>query len=278
MADKMLVTGGTGTLGRKVVAGLLDAGLPVRVLSRRDAAGPEGIEFVKGDLTTGEGVEAAVSGAEVIVHCAGTNKGDDLKAKNLVRSAARTGVRHLVFISVVGADRVQVVGGMDRAMFGYFSSKAAAENIVASSGLPWTTLRATQFFDLTLFTARAMAKLPIIPVPSGFRFQPIDTGEVADRLVELALGEPAGLVSDVAGPHVYELSELLRTYLRARDLHRILVPVWLPGKAARSIRAGANLSPDRAIGRRTWENFLADALRMSGVESEPRLRRQASDV
>ena len=89
----MLVTGGRGTLGRKVVAGLLDAGLHVRVLSRRDAARPERIEFVKGDLTTGEGVEAAVTGAEVIVHCAGTNKGDDVKAQKLVRSAARTGRR-----------------------------------------------------------------------------------------------------------------------------------------------------------------------------------------
>src|SRR5713226_8441562 len=72
----------------------------------------------------------------------------------------------------------------DRAMFGYFGSKLAAERVVTDSGLPWTTLRATQFYDLILTLAQVMAKLPLIPVPAGFRFQPIDAAEVADRLVE----------------------------------------------------------------------------------------------
>jgi uncharacterized protein YbjT (DUF2867 family) len=62
-------------------------------------------------------------------------------------------------------------------MFGYFASKLAAERIVADSGLPWTTLRATQFHDLTLKTVHGMAKLPVIPVPAGWRFQPVDAGE-----------------------------------------------------------------------------------------------------
>jgi uncharacterized protein YbjT (DUF2867 family) len=145
-------------------------------------------------------------------------------------------------------------------MFGYFEAKLAAERAVADSGLPWTTLRATQFHDLTLMTAQQMARLPVIPVPAGFRFQPVDAGEVADRLVGLALGTPAGLVDDMAGPRVYEMAELLRGYLRASHRHRLIVPLWLPGKAARAFRAGANLNPDRAVGRRTWEDFLAARL------------------
>ena len=75
--------------------------------------------------------------------------------------------------------------------------------------------------------------------------------------MELALGTPSGLVDDMAGPRVYEMAELLRGYLRASQRHRLIVPVWLPGKAARAFRAGANLNPDRAVGRRTWEDFLA---------------------
>jgi uncharacterized protein YbjT (DUF2867 family) len=109
-----------------------------------------------------------------------------------------------VYISVVGDDRIPVESGVDRAMFGYFAAKLAAERVVAGSGLPWTTQRATQFHDGILKTARQMAKLPVVPVPAGFQFQPIDTGEVADRLTELALGTPAGLVPDIAGPQVYE--------------------------------------------------------------------------
>lgn len=258
MTSRILVTGGTGTLGRLVVPRLRDADRKVRVLSRRTDEAADGIEYVTGDLATGEGIAAAVEGAEIIVHCAGSRKGDEDKALNLARAASLAGARHLVYISVVGADRIPVVSGVDRAMFGYFASKLAAERVVADSGLPWTTLRAAQFHDLSLKTAQQMTKLPVIPVPAGFRFQPVDSGEVAARLVELALGTPAGLVPDIAGPRVYRMADLLRGYLRARRKHRLLVPVRLPGKAARAIRAGANLAPERAVGHRTWEDFLAD--------------------
>src|SRR5262245_27581255 len=87
----ILVTGGTGTLGRLVVPRLRDAGHDVRVLSRRGRDGGDGIELVTGDLATGEGIDAAVAGAEVIVHCAGTAKGDGDKARHLVRAASRAG-------------------------------------------------------------------------------------------------------------------------------------------------------------------------------------------
>jgi uncharacterized protein YbjT (DUF2867 family) len=254
---KALVTGGTGTLGRLVVPRLQDAGFEVRVLSRRSHPAGQGIELVTGDLATGQGIDAAVVGAEVIVHCAGTRKGDEDKARHLVRAARRAGTRHLVYISVVGADRIPVASGVDRAMFGYFAAKLAAERVVADSGLPWTTLRATQFHDGILMTARQLTRMPVIPAPAGWRFQPVDTGEVADRLVELALDAPAGLVPDLGGPRVHAMSELLRGYLQATGKHRPILPVQLPGNAARAFRAGANLAPDRAVGHRTWEDFLA---------------------
>jgi uncharacterized protein YbjT (DUF2867 family) len=256
----ILVTGGTGTLGRLVVARLQHAGRAVRVLSR-GVHEAEGTEFVTGDLATGEGADAAVEGVEVVVHCAGSAKGDEVKARHLVRAASAAGARHIVYISVVGADRIPMTGAVDRAMFGYFGSKFAAERVIAESGIPWTTLRATQFFDLTLLTAQSMAKLPVIPVPSGFQFQPIDAAEVADRLVELALGAPAGLVLAMAGLRAYDMAELVLSYLRAAEKRRAIVRVPVPGNAAAAIRGGANLAPDRAVGRRTWEEFLAERVR-----------------
>jgi uncharacterized protein YbjT (DUF2867 family) len=254
----LLVTGGTGTLGRLIVARLRETGREVRVLSRHEHAPENGVAFAAGDLASGDGIEAALEGAETIVHCAGTSKGDDEKALSLVRAAARTGARHIVYVSVVGAERVPVKSGVDRAMFGYFASKRAAERVIADSGVPFTTLRASQFHDLILMTAKGMARLPVMPVPAGFRFQPVEADEVAERMVELALGEPAGLVPDVAGPRIYGMDELLRGYLRASGRRRALVHVPLPGGAARAVRAGANLAPDRAVGRRTWEEFLAE--------------------
>lgn len=260
MTAPILVTGGTGTLGRLVVPRLRETGCVVRVLSRRGHAPEDGVEYVTGDVSTGEGLTGAMHGVEMIVHLAGSSTGDEDKARHLVRAAAQTAVRHLVYISVVGAERVPVASRVDRALFGYFASKRGAEQIVAGSGLPWTTLRATQFHELTLATVLQMTKLPVVPVPAGIRFQPVDAGEVASRLVELTLGQPSGLVPDLAGPRVYDMADLVRSYLRASRRRRLILPLWLPGNAARAIRGGANLAPDRAMGQRTWEHFLADRL------------------
>jgi uncharacterized protein YbjT (DUF2867 family) len=257
MTAPLLVTGGTGTLGRLVVPRLRAAGCHVRVLSRRHQA-VDGVENVIGDLATGDGIDAAVADVGTILHCAGGPKGDGDLARTLVRAATRAGTKHLVTISVVGADRVPVVSGLDRAMFGYFAAKRDAETVIADSGVPWTILRATQFHDLILTAARQLAKLPVIPVPTGMHHQPVDADEVAARLVELTLGEPAGLVPAIAGPRVYAMSDLLRDYLRAGRRRRLLIPVGIPGAAARAIRDGANLAPDRAVGHRSWEDFLAE--------------------
>ena len=249
----ILVTGGTGTLGRLVVARLrAQTGRELRVLTRRDGQAPDGVKFVTGDLATGEKLGLSVDGAETILHLAGSSKGDEDKARRLVDAAAKAGTSHLVYISVVGSDRIPVDSGVDRAMFGYFAAKHAAERLVAESGVPFTTLRATQLHDLMLTVAQQMSKLPVMPVPSGFRFQPIDAGEVADRLVELALGSPAGLVPDMGGPRVYRMADLVRGYLRSAGKRRLLVPFPVPSRAARAFRDGANLALDRAVGQVTW--------------------------
>jgi uncharacterized protein YbjT (DUF2867 family) len=254
----ILVTGGTGRLGVLVVDRLIERGRRVRVLSRHDRENGEGIETAVGDLASGEGIDAAVEGVDVIVHCAGGQRGDDEKAQHLVSTASRAGVRHIVYVSVVGDERIPAASGADRLLFGYFDSKLGAERVITASGVPFTTIHATQFHDLTLLVAEGLARLPIVPVPAGFRFQPVDTAEVADRVVELALGEPAGVVPDIAGPRVYGADELMRAYLQAAHKSRPVVQVPMPGKAARAIRGGATLAPDHAVGRVTWEEFLAE--------------------
>ncbi|MCX4822642.1 SDR family oxidoreductase [Streptomyces sp. NBC_01142] len=250
MTSPILVTGGTGTLGGHIVPLLRAAGRDVRVLSRHSRESADGIEYVAGDLLKGEGIEAAVDGVDIVLHLAGGPKGDDEATRNLVRAASRAGVRHLVYISAIGADTVPL---------GWFTSKLGAERAIADSGLPWTTLRAAQFHDLALNVVQTMAKLPVIPVPGGLRFQPVDAREVAARLVELTLGEPAGLVPDLAGPKVYGMADLSRAYLKVRGKRRLMMPVRMPGKAGRAYRAGENLSFEgTAVGKRTWEDFLAE--------------------
>ena len=260
MTAPILVTGGTGTLGHHLLPRLREAaGRDIRVLSRHSRESGDGIEYVTGDLLEGEGIEPAVAGAGTILHCAGARKGDDEATRNLVRAASQAGVQHLVYISVIGADRVPLA---------YFESKLGAERAVAESGLPWTTLRSAQFHDLILTVVEKAARLPVVPVPGGLRFQPVDPSEVAARLVELTLDQPAGLVPDLAGPKVYPMADLVRSYLRARGKRRLLMPVRMPGKAGRAYRAGENLSEEPGTGHRTWEDFLAERVSRSG-DSRP---------
>lgn len=246
---KILVTGGTGTLGKEVVPRLQKSGFKIRILSRKVREERDGIEYVAGDLQKGDGVEAAVQGQEIILHLAGSGKGDEIKTQHLIEAAKNSGVRHIIYISVVGADQPA---------YAYFASKLKSEQIIEASGIPWTTLRATQFFDLALTVAKGMSKLPVIPVPSVFRFQPIETAEVAARLVDLARGEPTGLVPAMAGPRIYTMAELLRGYLKASHKHRLLMPVPMPGKSGKLLKEGVNLAPNQAVGRRTWEEFLTE--------------------
>ena len=184
MASPIMVTGGTGLLGRHLVPLLGQAGYPVRVLSRSGGPVGSGIESMRGDLRRKEGIDRALVGVETVVHLAGGPKGDDEGTRNLVDAAKAAGARHIVYISVVGADRVPIRSAIDRGMFGYFADKLASERIIAESGIPWTIVRATQFHQALLGLMGQMAKLPAIPYPAGVRFQPVDAGEVAARLLE----------------------------------------------------------------------------------------------
>jgi uncharacterized protein YbjT (DUF2867 family) len=253
MTKLILVTGGTGTLGRRVVGRLREAAREVRVLTRRTRPAEDGVAFVTGDLATGVGLEQAVGGVGTIVHCASDRKGDAEATRNLVRAAATLPVApHLVYVSIVGVDRLT---------FGYTRSKLDSERVVIESGLPWTILRATQFYDLILGGVRQLARLPVVPAPAGFEVRPVDAGDVAARLVELALGEPAGRVLDLAGPEQLSFADLLRGYLRARHRRRPVLEIWMPGLGR--FRDGA-LLPEQgkpvAVGHGTWDEFLAERL------------------
>ncbi|MFD8594165.1 SDR family oxidoreductase [Kitasatospora sp. NPDC059646] len=242
----ILVTGGTGTLGTLVVPRLLAAGRTVRVLSRHDRPAADGVRYVRGDLVAGTGLTGALDGVDTVLHLAGGAKGDDTAARHLADAMARAGgVRHVVMVSVIGADTMPL---------GWFRAKRDAERAVADSGVPWTVLRAAQFHTLVRTMAGKLTRFPVVPDPRGLRFEPVDPREVADRLVALALGAPAGLVPDLAGPRTYTFAELLRT-VRPRPA----LPLPLAGRVGRAYRDGENLAGENATrGARTWEEFLAE--------------------
>jgi uncharacterized protein YbjT (DUF2867 family) len=249
----VLVTGASGTLGKPLVSKLLGAGLDVRALSRRPAADSVGVTWWTGDLKTGEGLDKALAGVQRVVHCASSQKGDPTAAKNLIEAMGRSGTRDLLYISIVGVDRIPL---------GYYKSKLATERLITSSSLRSTILRTTQFHDLIARGCKALSALPVFFVASGASFQPIDAGEVADRLVELTIGETGlGRVDDMGGPDVRSCADLARTYLSYRGRRRPIVGIRFPGAAFVALRNGLNCVPGNARGKKTFDEFLEERFR-----------------
>ena len=280
--QSFLVTGGTGTLGRAVVRRLGEEreGREVRVLSRRPPSSGQAssqsdpastsYRHLVGDLRAGEGLDAAVRGVRAIVHCATTNGKDDVLAtRNLIDAARRAGSSpHLVYISIVGIDVIPLA---------YYRAKRMAEQLIMDSGLPWSVQRATQFHDLVASVFAYQRWLPVTLVIKGFRFQPVDVRDVAERLAGLAVGEPAGRVPDIGGPQVCDMRELAATYNNATynnatynktyntgcktgdGRRRRIVSLRVPGGIARGFASGANLAPQGGVGTFTFEDFVARA-------------------
>ena len=241
MTKTFLVTGGTGRLGALVVDRLRRAGHGVRVTSRR--TGPD---LFTVDWKTGAGLAAALDGVDVVVHCAASFRDVDMD-RGLAKAAADAHVSHLLYISIVGVDRIPIK---------YYRLKLAAEQIVEQSSVPYTILRATQFHELVRSALAVLARVPVMLVPD-VSFQSVDVSEVADRLAGLAMAQPAGRVADMGGPEIAKLTDMAREYLRSTGRRRLVVPLRLPGKAFGGLRAGYHQAPDHADGRITFAGYLA---------------------
>lgn len=249
--SEILVAGGTGSLGSLVVDRLQTLGCNVQTLSRSKRPGT-----VQGDLLTGEGLEQAVEGIDVIVHCASSptnpRQVDVEGTRRLLQAAERAGVSHIVYVSIVGVDR--------NPFYPYYGMKLEAEQSIEQAAIPRTILRATQFHEFVLTLIQALDRLPIVLVPKGFLLQPIQASEVADRLVELALSAPAGRVPDIGGPKIWTVADLARAYFKATGQKRSVVEFPMPGKIAQAFRTGAQLCPDRKYGKVGWHEFLGQTL------------------
>lgn len=238
------VAGGTGVVGRLVVARLEQAGHQVVVLSRGRGT----------DLTTGRGLDAALEGCSAVVDVSNvaTNRARPAEeffgtvTGHLVQAGLRAGVEHVVALSIVGIDRVGL---------GYYAGKRRQEAVLSAGPLPWTVLRATQFHE---FAGQYLARFPgpFVIVP-GMLTRPVAAAEVAARLAELAAGPAQGMATPLAGPDVLTLPDMVRKVLRHRGSRRFVVPLRLPGAAGRAARVGG-LLPGGAcqVGVQTFEEFL----------------------
>ena len=165
------------------------------------------------------------------------------------RRAGSRDVRHHLALSIVGVDRAPI---------GYYAGKRAQEQRVEAGSVPWTIMRATQFHEFVaqVYDAAKVGPLHLAP---KMRTQPVAAREVAERLVGLASGDPAGFVADFGGPREESLVEMVRAYARARGSKAWIPAVPLPGAFGRAQRDGRLLpGPDAERGVQTFAEWLAD--------------------
>jgi uncharacterized protein YbjT (DUF2867 family) len=270
---RILVTGGNGGLGRALVARLQKSGHTVRVMSRspqpaganmtfapgragtmedRPAGAPPGVEWAQADLEAGSGLGPAVSDVAVIVHAATSPlrrawQVDVAGTRRLLEAARAASVAHVVHVSIVGIDRIP---------FAYYQAKVAGEAVVREAGIPYTILRATQFHSLIDGMLKPLRGWPIALTFTDFKFQPIDTGEVADRLCETVTRPPSGLLPDMGGPEVLSLGEMARIWFAAQGKRARLIGLPLPGAVGHAFRNGYNTCPDHRDGTVTWAEWV----------------------
>lgn len=252
---RVLVTGGSGRLGRVLVPLLSAAGYDVRIMSRVQRAGPDlRVSCALADLISGAGLTEAVANIDVIVHAASNSRNahavDVEGTQRLIDVARAANVKHLLYVSIVGIDRIP---------YAYYQAKLEAERLIAASGVPFSILRATQFHSFVAFLLNEAAKYPLImPIPSGFFVQSVAVEEVATRLCRAIDEGPSGMLRDFGGPEVLPIEEVAETWIQQPHLYVALraIPIYLPGKIAEAFRAGYNTCPDGERGTETWREWL----------------------
>jgi uncharacterized protein YbjT (DUF2867 family) len=239
----ILVTGATGQLGRPTAIALGASGHEVRSMSRQHRP-----DLTTADLVTGVGLAAALDGVQVVVHAATTQGPADVAAaERLCAAAAAAGVQHLVLISIADIDKIPIK---------FYRDRCRIEEVVRSSGIPFTIQRATQFHFLVARFFSAQRLLPVLVAPS-IRLQPVEVDEVAVRLATLASGEPGGAIPDIGGPEQRSVGEFARIWQRFVGRRRPVVPLRLPGRMFAAYDAGAGLVPGEPYGQLTFEAYLA---------------------
>jgi uncharacterized protein YbjT (DUF2867 family) len=261
--NKILVTGGTGHLGQEIVARLASPDHRVRILARNP--GPTThptVEWIRGDLATGAGIEPAVAGVDTIVHAAthspaaqrgglrprdffGSPTDVDIDGtRRLLEVAGAAGVAHFLHISIVGVQQSRLP---------YSRVKAAAEDLVSASPVPWSIVPATAFYWLLGRMFDHMADRRWWAVPN-LAMQPCDATDFAGYVVECLRDGPRGRRDDFGGPEILTMVELARAYQAARGAHRRILGLPMPAFAQRA--AGPQTCPQGRHGPTTWSEWL----------------------
>ncbi len=231
---KAVVAGGTGSLGKETCRQLAASGYETIALSRHRPDSPQpGVEHRMADLRTGDGLEEALAGTDLVVDAVNALRSPVEVliegTSGLLEKCRQAGVGHYIGVSIIGCEEVG---------FGYYRAKTAQEQVVREASIGWSLIKATQFHELLASAFAGLARFrlsPRGPVP----FQPIAAATMVRRLVEIAEGGPLNRTEPVAGPEISDLSTLARVWQVNAGRRCLPVRVPVPGKTGRALRGGA---------------------------------------
>src|SRR5215203_711628 len=260
--DTVLITGGTGHLGRDLVS-RLKGSYRIRVVARSAGSDPD-VEWIRGDLATGEGIADALVGTQTLIHAAtlspaarrgffvpkdlwtSPSEVDREGTSRLLDLAAAAGVGHILYVSIVGIDRPRVP---------YLRRKLEAEYLVRQGPIPWSIARDTQFHWLLDRMLNKMAQLRMVPLPD-VKVEPVDTADFADYLAGSVGNAPLGRLVDFGGPEVLSFSEAFDRWqqVRQRPVRTMRIP--LPSAVSDAAAAMSISDSDSRRGTVTWVDWL----------------------
>lgn len=257
---KVIVTGGTGNLGSKIVEYLIEKKYTTTVLTSKSVLNPiNGVNNVTADITCKDSLTSLFDDTDVIIHCASNpRKSDDVDVmgtKNILENINLQKPPHFIYISIVG---------VDKSNWPYYQNKYKTENLIKSSRIPYTILRITQFHDFVL--NRIVKDLDTKPIeetfkiPKGLCFQSIDTGEAAKRIVSYidTIQKTEGSIITFGGPEVLPLQNIVKIYLAKHKRNQTIETYVTDDPFYKIFTTGINLCPDYKNGKTTWKAYIED--------------------
>ena len=257
--SKILITGGTGHLGRDLVSHLASQGRDVRLFSLKPGTSTL-VEWAQGDLSTGKGLVNAMRGVETVLHAAtlspiakrGMRPSDFFSSpstvdvdgtRHLLKASSEAGVKHFLFVSIVGLEFTSLP---------YARVKLAGEQLVKQSQLPWSVVRATPYYYLMAQMLGDLRWLPVWPLPAT-PTNPVDTTDVAHYLADCLDDGKRGVRAEIGGPETLSFTEFGRQFKRAKGFHRLVVSMPVSEKTGH--RMGF-VKTDQRKGVKTWSAWL----------------------
>ena len=252
---KLLLTGGTGQLGRTLLKGISTGPLRINVMTRNKGVDPStaDLSYITADLSNYGTLETLGTDYDIVVHCASDpRKSDSIDregTRNLLKGLKDSSIKHFVYISILGVDKTT---------YPYYQNKLRAENLIIASGIPYTILRIAQFHNFVhdRILNPVMDGNESFTIPTGLEFQSIDLIDVCEEIQESIKRGPTNSILKIGGPEVLTISEIVEIYENTIPINKKITMTTHLNDFQKLFTTGINLCPDHKRGKITWKDYL----------------------